>query len=58
MAIFYGGSDSLVEFEVLSADLPELAFVKEIAEWEHLGRWLFFFLLALFLFFYLFLEEV
>ncbi|RUS20035.1 Alpha/Beta hydrolase protein [Endogone sp. FLAS-F59071] len=36
MAIFYGGSDSLVEFEVLSADLPELAFVKEIKKWEHL----------------------
>ncbi|CAO3669444.1 unnamed protein product [Umbelopsis ramanniana] len=36
IAIFYGGSDSLVNFEVLSADLPELAYVKYIAEWEHL----------------------
>ncbi|RUO96259.1 hypothetical protein BC936DRAFT_142328 [Jimgerdemannia flammicorona] len=36
MAIFYGGSDSLVDFDVLSADLPELAFVKEIKKWEHL----------------------
>ncbi|RUO96260.1 hypothetical protein BC936DRAFT_142328 [Jimgerdemannia flammicorona] len=38
MAIFYGGSDSLVDFDVLSADLPELAFVKEIKKWEHLGE--------------------
>jgi lysosomal acid lipase/cholesteryl ester hydrolase len=36
IAIFYGGSDSLVNFEVLSADLPDLAYVKYIAEWEHL----------------------
>lgn len=36
MAIFYGGSDSLVNFEVLSSDLPDLAYVKYIAEWEHL----------------------
>jgi lysosomal acid lipase/cholesteryl ester hydrolase len=36
IAIFYGGADSLVNFEVLSADLPDLAYVKYIAEWEHL----------------------
>ncbi|KAF7723591.1 cholesterol esterase [Apophysomyces ossiformis] len=36
IAIFYGGSDSLVDFDVLSADLPPLAYVKSIKEWEHL----------------------
>lgn len=37
IAIFYGGSDSLVDFEVLAADLPSpLAYVKAIHRWEHL----------------------
>ncbi|KAG0164437.1 cholesterol esterase [Apophysomyces sp. BC1034] len=37
IAIFYGGSDSLVDFDVLSADLPSpLAYVKGIEKWEHL----------------------
>ncbi|KAI9263222.1 Alpha/Beta hydrolase protein [Phascolomyces articulosus] len=37
IAIFYGGSDSLVDFNVLSADLPSpLAYVKAIERWEHL----------------------
>ncbi|KAG2220893.1 hypothetical protein INT45_013022 [Circinella minor] len=37
IAIFYGGSDSLVDFDVLSADLPApLAYVKAIKHWEHL----------------------
>ncbi|KAI8147720.1 Alpha/Beta hydrolase protein [Fennellomyces sp. T-0311] len=37
IAIFYGGSDSLVDFDVLSADLPSpLAYVKAIERWEHL----------------------
>ncbi|OBZ84607.1 hypothetical protein A0J61_07340 [Choanephora cucurbitarum] len=37
IAIFYGGSDSLVDFNVLSADLPSpLAYVKSVEKWEHL----------------------
>ncbi|KAI8339549.1 Alpha/Beta hydrolase protein [Chlamydoabsidia padenii] len=37
IALFYGGSDSLVNFEVLSADLPHpLAYIKSIQPWEHL----------------------
>lgn len=37
IAIFYGGSDSLVDFDVLSADLPHpLAYVKAVERWEHL----------------------
>ncbi|ORZ18776.1 Alpha/Beta hydrolase protein [Absidia repens] len=37
MALLYGGSDSLVNFEVLSADLPRpLAYIKRIDTWEHL----------------------
>ncbi|CAO3647601.1 unnamed protein product [Mucor fragilis] len=37
IAIFYGRSDSLVDFNVLSADLPSpLAYVKSIEKWEHL----------------------
>lgn len=37
IAIFYGGSDSLVDFSVLAADLPSpLAYVKAIERWEHL----------------------
>ncbi|KAI8331187.1 Alpha/Beta hydrolase protein [Chlamydoabsidia padenii] len=37
MALFYGGSDSLVNFNVLSADLPRpLAYIKSIDSWEHL----------------------
>jgi lysosomal acid lipase/cholesteryl ester hydrolase len=36
MALFYGGSDSLANFDVLSADLPRLAYVKSIDSWEHL----------------------
>ncbi|KAG1176316.1 hypothetical protein G6F70_006433 [Rhizopus microsporus] len=37
IAIFYGRSDSLVDFNVLSADLPSpLAYVKSIGKWEHL----------------------
>ncbi|CAO3663062.1 unnamed protein product [Rhizopus stolonifer] len=37
IAIFYGRSDSLVDFNILSADLPSpLAFVKSIKKWEHL----------------------
>lgn len=37
IAIFYGGSDSLVDFDVLAADLPSpLVYVKAIEKWEHL----------------------
>ncbi|ORX59550.1 alpha/beta-hydrolase [Hesseltinella vesiculosa] len=37
MAVFYGGSDSLVNFGVLSHDLPRpLAYIKRIDAWEHL----------------------
>lgn len=37
IAIFYGRSDSLVDFNVLSADLPSpLTYVKSIEKWEHL----------------------
>ncbi|KAI8048325.1 Alpha/Beta hydrolase protein [Gilbertella persicaria] len=37
IAIFYGQSDSLVDFDVLSADLPSpLAYVKAVQKWEHL----------------------
>lgn len=37
IAIFYGRSDSLVDFNVLSADLPSpLVYVKSIEKWEHL----------------------
>ncbi|KAI8992188.1 Alpha/Beta hydrolase protein [Mycotypha africana] len=37
IAIFYGGTDSLVDFDVLAADLPSpLAYVKSIQKWEHL----------------------
>ncbi|KAI8971228.1 Alpha/Beta hydrolase protein [Pilobolus umbonatus] len=37
IAIFYGCSDSLVDFHVLAADLPSpLAYVKSIEKWEHL----------------------
>ncbi|KAI9280023.1 Alpha/Beta hydrolase protein [Sporodiniella umbellata] len=37
IAIFYGRSDSLVDFNILSADLPSpLAYVKSIEKWEHL----------------------
>ncbi|KAI9322821.1 Alpha/Beta hydrolase protein [Dichotomocladium elegans] len=37
IAIFYGGSDSLVDFPVLAADLPTpLAYIKAIQKWEHL----------------------
>ncbi|KAI7863697.1 Alpha/Beta hydrolase protein [Spinellus fusiger] len=37
IAIFYGRSDSLVDFDVLANDLPHpLAYVKSIQDWEHL----------------------
>ncbi|KAI8368153.1 Alpha/Beta hydrolase protein [Radiomyces spectabilis] len=36
IAVFYGNSDSLVQFDVLVADLPPLAYVKAIESWEHL----------------------
>ncbi|KAI9484135.1 MAG: Alpha/Beta hydrolase protein [Benjaminiella poitrasii] len=37
IAIFYGRSDSLVDFHVLAADLPSpLAYVKSVEKWEHL----------------------
>ncbi|KAL0077059.1 Alpha/Beta hydrolase protein [Phycomyces blakesleeanus] len=37
IAIFYGRSDSLVDFNVLAADLPSpLVYVKSIKSWEHL----------------------
>ncbi|KAI8096736.1 Alpha/Beta hydrolase protein [Halteromyces radiatus] len=37
MALFYGGSDLLVNFKVLSRDLPRpLAYIKSIDSWEHL----------------------
>ncbi|CAO3599149.1 unnamed protein product [Absidia cylindrospora] len=37
MALFYGGADLLVNYDVLSADLPRpLAYIKSIDSWEHL----------------------
>ncbi|CAG8598387.1 2455_t:CDS:2 [Acaulospora colombiana] len=37
VAIFYGGSDSLVNIEVLLKQLPVPVFKKEIKKYEHLG---------------------
>ncbi|KAI8072907.1 Alpha/Beta hydrolase protein [Gongronella butleri] len=37
IALFYGGSDSLVNIDVLLGDLPRpLAYIKKVEQWEHL----------------------
>jgi lysosomal acid lipase/cholesteryl ester hydrolase len=38
VGIFYGGSDSLVNINVLLKQLPEPVFVKEVQPYEHLGK--------------------
>lgn len=37
VAVFYGGSDSLVDINVLLKQLPKPVYVKEILPYEHLG---------------------
>ncbi|KAI9476033.1 MAG: Alpha/Beta hydrolase protein [Benjaminiella poitrasii] len=36
IAIFYGSGDTLVDFDILQANLPPLAYVKNIHHWEHM----------------------
>lgn len=36
IAIFYGSSDTLVDFDILKSDLPLLSYVKSIHGWEHM----------------------
>jgi lysosomal acid lipase/cholesteryl ester hydrolase len=36
IAIMYGSDDTLVDFDILQAELPPLAYVKSIHGWEHM----------------------